>query len=106
MSIENYNQIKLVFTSLKITDENGNTGGGLAWLPWRVSYKIEEELGMGRGIWLGSIFDVPDTGPPVWLSAGIAVIDWFGRGGGGIPNILGGCTEPESCWDEPTYRKL
>ena len=49
---------------------------------------------MGRGIWLGSIFDGPAKGAPVWLIAGgIAAIDWFG-GGGGIPNILGGCTEP------------
>ena len=23
------------------------------------------------------------------------IIDWFGRGGGGIPNILGGYAEPE-----------
>jgi hypothetical protein len=79
---------------LKIKDEKRDTGGGLAWLPWRVSYNIGEELGMGRGIWLGSIFDVPDTGAPVWPSAGMAVIDWFGRGCGVIPNILGGCIEP------------
>ena len=43
---------------------------------------------------MGSIFDVADTGAPVWPIAGMAVIDWFGRGGGGIPNILGGCAEP------------
>ena len=63
-------------------------------MPWRVSYTTAEELGIGRGIWLGSIFDVADTGAPVWPIAGMAVIDWFGRGGGGIPNIPGGCAEP------------
>ena len=49
---------------------------------------------MGRGIWLGSIFEAPATGAPIWPTAGdTEVIDWFGSGGG-IPNILGGCGEP------------
>ena len=49
---------------------------------------------MGRGIWLGSIFEAPATGAPIWPTAGdTEVIDRFGSGGG-IPNILGGCGEP------------
>ena len=71
-----------------------NTGGGFAWFPWRVSCRTIEDPGKGRGIWLGSIFVDPATGAPVWPIAGdMVVMDWFG-GGGGIPNILGGCAEP------------
>lgn len=60
----------------------------VAWLPWRVSCNITEELGLGLGIWFGSIFDGPATGAPVWPTAGdiVVVIDWFGSGGA-IPNI-------------------
>lgn len=85
---------QIVIFNLKSIDQEIHTGGGLAWLPWRVSYIMAEELGIGRGIWLGSIFDVADTGAPVWPIGGMEVIDWFGRGCGGIPNILGGCAEP------------
>lgn len=67
------------------------TGGGFAWLPWRVAWTVTEELGKGLGIWLGSIFDAPATGAPVWP---IVVMDWFGNGGGGMPYILGGCAVP------------
>lgn len=57
-----------------------------------------DELGTGRGIWLGSIFDDPAKGAPVWPTAGeMVVMDWFGSGGGGIPNILGGWAEPGNC---------
>ena len=67
------------------------TGGRFAELPWRVSYTIGEELGIGLGIWLGSIFDGPDRGAPGWpMAGGIVVIAWFGSWCG-IPNILGGC---------------
>jgi hypothetical protein len=70
-----------------------DTGGGLAWFPARVSCRITEEPGMGRGIWLGSIFDAPDRGLPVWPITGDIAVIWFGSGGG-IPNILGGWAEP------------
>jgi hypothetical protein len=70
-----------------------DTGGGLAWFPARVSCRITEEPGMGRGIWLGSIFDAPDKGLPVWPITGDIAVIWFGSSGG-IPNILGGCAEP------------
>lgn len=73
-----------------------HTGGGFAWLAWRVSCRSTEELGPGRGIWLGSIFDDPAKGVPVWPTADeMVVMDWFG--GGGIPYILGGWTEPGNC---------
>lgn len=51
-------------------------GGGLAWLPWRVSCRRTDELGTGRGIWLGSIFDGPETAFPLGPVAGdIVAID-------------------------------
>ena len=60
----------------------------MAWFPTRVSCTTTDEFGRGRGIWLGSIFD-----GPVWLIADIAAMVWVVPGGG-IPYILGGCTEP------------
>jgi len=82
-----------------------NTGGMVAWLPWRVSCKITEVPGVGLGIWLGSILEGPAMGAPVWPTAGdiVVVIDWFGSGGG-IPNILGGCAEPGTVGGGPTCR--
>lgn len=41
------------------------TGGGLAWFPRRVSCKSTAVVGIGRGIWLGSIFDGPAPTAPV-----------------------------------------
>ena len=68
-----------------------NTGGGLAWLPCRVSCKRTDDVGPGRGIWLGSIFDGPETAFPLGPIAGdiVAIDCWLGRGGG-MPYILGG----------------
>lgn len=55
---------------------------------------MTDEFGTGLGIWFGSIFDCVAAGDPVWPIAGeMVVIDWLG-GGGGIPNILGGCSCP------------
>lgn len=65
------------------------TGGGLAWLPCRVSCRTTEVFGIGRGIWLGSTFD-----GLLWpIEEVIEATAWFGRGGA-IPYILGGCIEP------------
>lgn len=80
-----------------------NTGGMQAWFPWRVSNVATEELGMGRGIWFGSIFE--GAPGPNWdpervecpITGGTGAICWPNVVGGGIPNILGGaCMLPAS----------
>lgn len=70
-----------------------------AWLFWRVSNKVNAELGSGRGTWFGSILDGSDPNAPAveerLIPGDVCGACWF-TGNWGIPYIVGNCIEPGS----------